>query len=438
MSRRSFLKLTGLAAAGAAVLPYGFVQAVSAVSAPDSLGLSATYNVSANLQWANHRLVVVSTAHVTNTTPSSVTALTFNLVPAKIGQIAMNGVTVNGSAASTSLDDMNVIVQLNSPLVPNASADVTIRYSAHFNSTNPNRKWLFAERHDIVTAYRWIPWLSQRATFKTPLFGDAFTTQVASRVDVSITADRAGMVYAAPGTRTLVSGNTQNFTAYNVRDFNFTASPDYHVVTETHGGVEFDYYTIDLSQAAFAKYAKQAFDKYVGLLGAYPYSKMFVAEISPGFAMESPQGFWIPDSYTPADVKFAVIHEVGHQWFYAAVGSNQATEPFADEAIAEYLTRTIEGFRGSKVPTTNLDGSVYDYTSDTYYEVIYIQGSNYLNAYRQRVGDSNFYAGLRAYYQAYKWQMGGTKQLLTTLDAHSGGLGGGHHARFPSLFPPGS
>ena len=437
MSRRSFLKLTGLAAAGAAVLPYGLAQAVSAASAPDSLGLTATYNASANLQWANHRLVVVSTAHVTNTTPSSVTALTFNLVPAQIGQIVMNGVTVNGSSASASLDDMNVIVHLNSALAPNASADVTIRYSAHFNSTNPNRKWLFAERHDIVTAYRWIPWLSQRATFKTPLFGDAFTTQIASRVDVSITSDRAGMIYAAPGARPTINGNTATFVAYNVRDFNFTASPDYHLGTETHGGVQFDYYTIDLAQSGFATNAKKAFDKYVGLLGAFPYGRMFIAETSPGFAMESPQGFWIPDSYKPGDVSFAVLHEVGHMWFYSSVGSNQATEPFADEALVEYLTRTMAGFRGSKVPTTNLDGTVYDYTSDTYYEVIYIQGSNYLNAYRKRVGDSNFYAGLRAYYQQYKGLMGGTKQMLTTLDAHSGGLGGGHHARFPSLFSPG-
>ena len=34
--------------------------------------------------------------------------------------------------------------------------------------------------------------------------------------------------------------------------------------------------------------------------------------------------------------------------------------------------------------------------------------------------------------------MGGTKQLLTTLDQYSAGKGGGHHARFPSLFPVGS
>lgn len=418
-----------------ALLSAIFVPAVDAAPS-DSIGLSATYDVSANLQWSNRRLVVNSTATVKNTSSSSVTGLTFNLVPAKIGRINMNGVTVNGSAASTTVDDMNLIVHLKSALAPNASADVTIRYSATFNSTNPNRKWLFALRHGIVTAYRWIPWLSNRYPFKTPLFGDAFATQNAARVDVSITADRAGMIYAAPGTRTSVSGNTQAFVAYNVRDWNFSASPFYQVGTETHGGVQFQYYTINQSRSLFASNAKKAFNKYVGVLGAFPYGRMFIAETSPGFAMESPQGFWIPDSYKPADVAFAVLHEVGHMWFYSSVGSNQATEPFADEALVEYLTRTMTGFRGSRCATDNLDGSVYSYTSDCYYDVIYIQGSNYLNAYRKKVGDSNFYAGLRAYYNQYKLKMGGTKQLLEALKAQSGV--GGFHARFPSLFPPGS
>ncbi|HUP83493.1 MAG TPA: hypothetical protein VM284_04810 [Candidatus Limnocylindria bacterium] len=417
------------------LLSAAFVPPVLA-AAPDSLGLSATYDVSANLQWSSRRLVVVSTATVKNTTASSVTSLTFNLVPAKIGRINMNGVTVNGSAASATVDDMNVIVHLNSALAPNASADVTIRYSAIFNSTNPNRKWLFAERHAIVTAYRWIPWLSNRYAFKTPLFGDAFTTQNATRVDVRITADRGGIIYAAPGARPTMSGNTATFVAYNVRDWNFSASPDYHVGSETHAGVTFDYYTINLSQSLFAANAKKAFDKYVGFLGPFPYGRMFIAETSPGFAMESPQGFWIPDSYQPADVTFAVLHEVGHMWFYSSVGSNQATEPFADEALVEYLTRTMTGFRGSHCATANLDGSVYSYTSDCYYDVIYIQGSNYLNSYRRNVGDTKFYAGLRNYYNQYKPRMGGTRQLLDALKAQSGV--GGFHARFPSLYPVGS
>jgi hypothetical protein len=220
-----------------------------------------------------------------------------------------------------------------------------------------------------------------------------------------------------------------------VRDWNFSASPDYHVGTETRSGVTFEYYTIKLSQSTFAVNARKAFDKYVGFLGTFPYSRMFIAETSPGFAMESPQGFWIPDSYKPADVTFAVLHEVGHMWFYSSVGSNQATEPFADEALVEYLTRTMTGFRGSHCATANLDGTVYSYTSDCYYDVIYVQGSNYLKAYKNKVGDADFYAGLRAYYNQYKNGFGGTKQLLNALKAQSGV--GGFHARFPSLFPVG-
>ena len=171
--------------------------------------------------------------------------------------------TVGGSAASASIDDMNLVVHLPSALAPNATVDVTIRYTARFNSTNPNRKWLFAERHGIVTAYRWIPWLSNRYPFKTPLFGDAFATQIASRVDVSLTTDRAGMIYAAPGTRTSVSGNTQTFVAYNVRDFNFSGQP---VLPRDHRNpcrrpVRL-LHDRPVASTTWPSHAKQAFDKY--------------------------------------------------------------------------------------------------------------------------------------------------------------------------------
>jgi hypothetical protein len=104
-----------------------------------------------HLQWSNRRLGVVSTAHVTNTTASSVTVLTFNLVPAKIGKISMNGVTVNASAPA-SLDDADIIVHLNSALAPNASADVTIRFQA--TSTRPTASGCL--RRATSHAYRWI------------------------------------------------------------------------------------------------------------------------------------------------------------------------------------------------------------------------------------------------------------------------------------------
>ena len=79
---------------------------------------------------------------------------------------------------------------------------------------------------------------------------------------------------------------------------------------------------------------------------------------------------------------------------------------------------------------------VYDYGSHCYYEVIYVQGADYLNDYRERVGDDAFWAGMRAYYERYQFGLGGTLELLQTLDEFAPeGTGGGHQDRFPSLYP---
>ncbi|MEP7159388.1 MAG: hypothetical protein ABI797_08155, partial [Chloroflexota bacterium] len=220
-----------------------------------------------------------------------------------------------------------------------------------------------------------------------------------------------------------------------VRDFNFTASPNYRITSETYGGVQFDYFTDELSPSGLAGLARSAFDRYTELVGAYPYSRLVVAETANGEGMESPGMIWIPRTTTAANRRFLVRHEMAHMWFYAVVGNDQAREPFADEALAELLTRTIIGWRGSRCAESTLDRSVYNYGAYCYYETVYVQGAAYLNGYRQRVGDEAFWAGIRLYYERYAFKVGGTFELLQTLDEVAPeGTGGGHEVRFPSLF----
>ena len=69
--------------------------------------------------------------------------------------------------------------------------------------------------------------------------------------------------------------------------------------------------------------------------------------------------------------------------------------------------------------------------------MIYVQGDNYIEDYRTRVGDAQFWDGMRRYYDKYKFRIGGTRELLDTLDEAAAGAGGGHEGRFPSLFPGG-
>lgn len=411
--------------------------AAAAADAPDSLGLTATYDVTASIRWSTGRMSVTSTATVTNTTTDPVDALTFNFIPAKIGRMALREVRVDDEGTTAQVDDDNLIVNLPVALDPGAQATVLIGYDATLNTIGKKKKWLFSEKNGVVTAYRWIPWLSKRHTWTTPNFGEPYVTQTASDVTVTLTSDRTGVKYATSGQQTAVDGASQTFVAHNVRDFNFSASQRYKVTTTDHNGVSLDTYTLSLSASSLSGFAQTAFDAFSDKVGAYPYPTLTVAEVPGGRGMKSPGMIWIPSNATSSTRRrYLVTHEVAHQWFYGVIGNDQATDPFADEALAEFLARTITGFRSSKCGDTNLDGSVYDYSSTCYYEVIYVQGADYLDEYRDRVGDDAFWAGLRDYYQQYQFGLGGTLELLQTLDAAAGDTGG-HQDRFPSLYPSG-
>jgi aminopeptidase N len=145
---------------------------------------------------------------------------------------------------------------------------------------------------------------------------------------------------------------------------------------------------------------------------------------------------WISSKMSGSRLRYMVVHEVAHQWFYSAVGSNQATEPFADEAVSDFFTRDQLGmFRQPTCATSRLDRSVYDYSAACYNEVVYVQGGLYLRAYRAEVGATKFWAGLRNYVREYDGRLGGTRKLLDALDAASGYDSSRHAARFPSLYP---
>jgi hypothetical protein len=408
----------------------------SAVEMASSLGLSATYDVTATLKWSKSKLIVASTALVTNDTEQAVEAVTFSLLPAKLGRMTLKGVTVGELPATAHVSGQTVSVTLPTPLPPTKQVAVTIRYTALFRSTAGNSQWLFMKANGIATAYRWIPWLSKKIAFKRPNFGDPFVTAVSRDVRVRLTTDRS-MKFATSGMRTGGSGLTQTFEAHNVRDFNFTASPFYLTRSATWEGVRVTVYYRNLPSAKLLEWTIAALKRFSNKVGRYPYATLSVAETPGGHGMESPAMYWIPQTTPSGNRRFIVTHEMAHQWFYGVVGNNQAEQPFTDEAMAEFLTRDFLGHRASRCPLATLDSTVYEYTDTCYYEVIYVQGGSYLNAYRLRVGDSAFWAGVQNYYKTYGYRITGIRQLLDILDeAAPPELAGGHAERFPRTYVP--
>ena len=100
------------------------------------------------------------------------------------------------------------------------------------------------------------------------------------------------------------------------------------------------------------------------------------------------------------------------------------------------MARHVLGLRrASRCSTARLDLSIYRYSSACYYEDIYIQGGNFLDDTRTKMGSTAFWAGIRDYLAHYRFKLGGTKALLDTLDAHTTlNLVPRYEPRFPSLY----
>jgi hypothetical protein len=407
----------------------------SMAAAPNSLRLRATYDVAAYIRWSRGTMTVASTARVTNTTDRRVRSLTFNLVPLVTGSARVTSVSVRGKPVEPEVSGQTIVVPLLKPLAPGARTRVRIRYHATFNAVPGDQQGLLMQRDGVLTAYRWIPWLSRRQPFVAPNFGETWVTAVSPRVSVTLTS-REPLVFATSGRRTRSAHGSQTFRATNVRDFNFSASPDYRIKRVRHGGVTLRVFYRTQPAKLMARYAIAALERFSAKVGRYPYPELNVAEIPTGTGMESPALIWVSSTVGPGRLSRLVAHEVAHQWFYALVGNNQASQPFVDEALASYLTSDMfRSFRRSNCRTARLDRTVYEYNAGCYLEIVYVQGARYLKRYREQVGKRAFWTGVSAFYDAYRLRIATTRDLLDALDDVSGFNSRDHADRFPGLYP---
>ena len=152
--------------------------------------------------------------------------------------------------------------------------------------------------------------------------------------------------------------------------------------------------------------------------------------------MEAPGLIWIPGSRSAADYPFLVSHETAHQWFYGIVGNDQSTDAFADEALADYFSRRAHlSIRPSRCRIDRLDRDIRRYSTACYFEVIYIQGSQFLDKLRRDFGDAKFKRAIRSYSADHRLGIGSNAKLLEAFRAEMGnGVLPRYRKRFPSLY----
>jgi hypothetical protein len=436
------LVLAALPATAAAAEPTRVTAASEIIAGSvgrTSVALRATYSTTLRLNYRTRAFRVHSAATITNTSGGPIDRVEFNTAVARLGSMSLKSVLVDGVSVAAKVKDQTIVVPLGGVLPAGAATVVRIKYSARLRTSLSGSSWMFTKAHGIVDAYRWLPWVSRATPFSRPNHGDPFVTPVSPHVRVTFVTDRR-LDFATSGDRVSVSadGRTQVFEATNVRDFTVTAAPDFHSRSVVVRGTRIRYYYRSNANAArILDAAADAFRALEARLGDYPYPTFRVVQSAGGYGMESPRLIWIPYGVGSSNVRYLVTHETAHQWFYGLVGNDQARAPFADEAAADFVARYVTGLkRGSRCPTGRLDLTIYSYTSRCYYEKVYIQGGNLIDAARKRMGSTAFWNAMRGYVAANRYGLvAGNQTLLNALDdGTSKDLSTLFAPRFPRLY----
>jgi aminopeptidase N len=132
------------------------------------------------------------------------------------------------------------------------------------------------------------------------------------------------------------------------------------------------------------------------------------------------------------------IHEIAHSWYQMALASNEALYAWMDEGFADFaadeviahITKTPDDHAGAyknyfamvnngllEVPNQHSDHFI---TNKGYKTGSYTTGELFLNQLRYIIGDKNFYAGIKRYYNTWKFRHPEPNDFMRVMEKTSG------------------
>jgi len=393
-----------------------------------------------------------ATVQYTNSTGTALPELFFRLFAndstlygSAFVQVSEVSIQTASMPFSLFLDETILMIPLDEPLQPEARIEIEFLFSGGTSYWPQTDRYgssetgygLLTKSSSALTLTTFYPMLAVHSDEGWALdpstgFGDTLMGDTAD-YSVQVTA-RAGPVPVTSGELIAVNpevdSTTYTFAAQHARDFSLVFLENYiPSTTEIDDLIIRTWFTSQHQQAGLlakemAVFSLQLFEE---LVGPSPFREIEFAEVPLRSAagVEFSGLILIGSQYAerPADPFFSVIisHEMGHQWFYAGVGSDVSEHPWLDESFATYLSYEFLGaYFNTTVAQRELDRWRNTYqiaqqrrsdlsvsspkyafpNSSTYSSFVYSGGATFLYDLRLELGDEAFYRGLQAYYRA--------------------------------------
>lgn len=236
---------------------------------------------------------------------------------------------------------------------------------------------------------------------------------------------------------------TYAFYADDVHDFAWSASPNFRYFEEPFAtkqipGVKIKLYLDPRHESLKERYfaaAKKSLTRYSEWYGEYPYATLSIVVPPPGGngagGMEYPTLVtgWGADSIMPSlELERVIVHEIGHQYWYGMVASNEFEEAWLDEGFtsyaedavmqAEYGVRANLPFEASYITSpAALKLNSWSYRNHAQYaDNVYIRAKLVLRAIESKVGKQTMERIMKTYFERWKFKHPTTKDFQTVVE----------------------
>jgi hypothetical protein len=388
-------------------------------------GPRSLYTLTATLDYYGHAASVDETVRYTNNTGQALSAIVMAVEPNQWpGCFTLSSLQQDGTAISDyTLSGHRLTIPLNTPLQPSATTTFSLGYSLDLPWKASDGT--FGYRTNQVNLTNWYPFIvpfdGDWVLHDPSTFGE-YLVYDAADFDVNIQVDDAGITLAASALGQ-ADGNATRYHLEAARTFVISASDSYEVAETAVGPVVIRAYYLpghkDANDAV-TWMATQSIGLYQVKFAAYPYQSLSIVESDLHDGQEFDglvflaSKFYTEYNGSARSNLFSIgTHEIAHQWWFGLVGNDQATEPWLDEALSVYSERIFYEYNHPGYgdwwwdfrvnyfgPSGYVDQDVYGFgTFRAYVNAVYLNGANFLEDLRTRIGDEAFFDALQDYAQ---------------------------------------
>lgn len=409
-----------------------------------------SYSMTVVIDYDNHQVNVSQIVLYTNHTGQSLNYVLMGVNPNLWNNtFQLYSVRLNESAQTYyELIGQNLNIYPPAVVLPEETIKIEVEYRLNLPySTGKLENFGYSARQmNLTDWYPFIPPFKNGAwLLPAPhVFGENLVYDKADfLVDVAIT-NAVWQPVVAASALPVVDSSGYHYNALNARNFTLSLSPEFLLMTDQANGIQIEhYYFTESAAGAYQVLAatKQAMLTYSEAFGPYPHSSLTVIETELNDGLELDGLYFLSRSFYQSftgghknNLTVIAIHETAHQWWYGAVASDQANEPWLDEALCTYSERVffsrnypndLQWWWNFRVYSHSVSGYVdsriYDHSLySQYVSAVYFNGVEFMDLLRQRVGGESFSAFLREYYAQYNGKIASSDDFFNVLTAVSG------------------